>query len=151
MTIRILVAEDEENIRLALKTIVRKSLVCDEVVACENGKEAWDKLQAESFTMVISDWNMPLMTGFELLEAMRQNEKTKPIPMLLLTARSDKASVINALQAGVNDYITKPFEKDALIQKAKICLPKPLQCQMTRQKQRAATPLAQSPRLLTKS
>lgn len=124
MTVRILVAEDEENIRLALKTIVRKNLPCDEVVACEHGQEAWEKLQAEPFAMVISDWNMPNMTGFELLEAMRNDEKTKHIPMLLLTARSDKTSVINALQAGVNDYVTKPFDKDSLVQKAKKLLAK---------------------------
>lgn len=124
MTVRILVAEDEENIRLALKTIVRKNLPCDEVVACEDGKAAWEKLQAEPFAMVISDWNMPHMTGFELLEAMRNDEKTKHIPMLLLTARSDKTSIINALQAGVNDYVTKPFDKDSLVQKAKKLLAK---------------------------
>lgn len=118
MTVRILVAEDEENIRLALKTIAHKNLACDEVVACENGQEAWDKLQAEPFALVISDWNMPLKTGFELLEAMRGNPQTREVPMLLLTARSDKTSVINALQAGVSDYITKPFDKDMLVQKA---------------------------------
>jgi len=124
MAIRILVAEDEENIRLALKTIVRKNLPCDEVVACEHGQAAWEKLQAEPFAMVISDWNMPNMTGFELLEAMRNDDKTKHIPMLLLTARSDKTSVISALQAGVNDYVTKPFDKDSLVQKAKKLLAK---------------------------
>ena len=124
MTIRILVAEDEENIRLALKIIVSKNIPCDEVVACEHGQTAWEKLQAEPFSMVISDWNMPHMTGFQLLEAMRQNDSTKHIPMLLLTARSDKTSVINALQAGVNDYVTKPFTKDALVQKAKKMLAK---------------------------
>lgn len=124
MAIRILIAEDEENIRLALKAIVRKHLPCDEVVACEHGREAWEKLQAEPFAMVISDWNMPHMTGFELLEAMRHNDKTKHVPMLLLTARSDKTSVINALQAGASDYVTKPFDKDSLVQKAKKLLTK---------------------------
>ena len=79
MTIRILVAEDEENIRLALKIIVSKNIPCDEVVACEHGQTAWEKLQAEPFSMVISDWNMPHMTGFQLLEAMRQNDSTKQI------------------------------------------------------------------------
>lgn len=124
MAIRILVAEDEENIRLALKTIVGKHLPCDEVVSCEHGQAAWEKLQAETFAMVISDWNMPQMTGFELLEAMRNDDKTRHIPMLLLTARSDKTSVINALQAGVSDYVTKPFDKDSLVQKAKKLLAK---------------------------
>ncbi len=118
MTVRILVAEDEENILLALKTIARKHLQCDEVVTCENGQDAWEKLQAEPFSLVISDWNMPLKTGFELLEDMRGNDHTRNVPMLLLTARSDKDSVISALQAGVNDYITKPFDKDILVQKA---------------------------------
>lgn len=124
MTVRILVAEDEDNIRLALKTIVGKNVRCDEVIACEDGQIAWDKLQAESFAMVISDWNMPNMTGFELLEAMRGDERTKHIPMLLLTARSDKTSVIHALQAGVNDYVTKPFDKDSLVLKANKLLAK---------------------------
>ena len=124
MTIRILVAEDEENIRLALKTIVRKNLTCDEVIACEDGQAAWDQLQTGSFGMVISDWNMPRMTGFDLLEAMRGDDKTKHIPLLLLTARSGKTSVINALQADANDYVTKPFDKDALVQKAKKLLAK---------------------------
>jgi len=118
MTVRILVAEDEENIRFALKTIASKNLLCDEVVTCENGQDAWDKIQSERFSLVISDWNMPKKTGFELLEAMRGNEQTRDVPMLLLTARSDKTSVINALQAGVSDYITKPFDKDMLVQKA---------------------------------
>jgi len=118
MSVRILVVEDEENIRLALKTIARKHLPCDEVIACEDGQDAWDKLQTEAFSLVISDWNMPRKTGYELLESMRGNEQTRSIPMLLLTARSDKNSVINALQAGVSDYITKPFDKDMLVQKA---------------------------------
>jgi putative nucleotidyltransferase with HDIG domain len=126
MTIRILVAEDEENIRFALKTIASKNLPCDEVVTCENGEVAWEKLQAENFSLVISDWNMPLKTGFELLEAMRGNEQTRNVPMLLLTARSDKTSVISALQAGVSDYITKPFDKDMLVQKANKLLAKSL-------------------------
>ena len=82
MTIRILVAEDEENIRLALKTIVRKNLTCDEVIACEDGQAAWDQLQTGPFAMVISDWNMPRMTGFDLLKAMRGDDKTKHIPLL---------------------------------------------------------------------
>lgn len=124
MTVRILVAEDEENIRLALKTIVNKNLLCDEVIACENGQDAWEKLQTQTYSLVISDWNMPLKTGFELLEAMRSNEQTRNIPMLLLTARSDKSSVITALQAGVSDYITKPFDKAMLIQKASKLLAK---------------------------
>lgn len=124
MTVRILVAEDEENIRLAIKTIVQKNLPCDEIVTCENGQDAWDKLQGEAYSLVISDWNMPLKTGFELLEAMRNDDHTRNVPMLLLTARSDKDSVISALQAGVSDYITKPFDKNMLVQKASKLLAK---------------------------
>lgn len=139
MTVRILVAEDEENIRLALKTIARKSLTCDEVVTCENGEEAWEKIQAEHFSLVISDWNMPKKTGFELLVAMRGNEQTRDIPMLLLTARSDKTSVINALQAGVSDYITKPFDKDMLVQKAAKLLTKAMAAGETTQSANASS------------
>ena len=124
MSVKILIAEDEENIRLALKTIARKSLPCDEVVVCEDGAQAWEQVQEDSFALVISDWNMPNKTGFELLEAMRQLERTRNVPFLLLTARSDKTSVINALQIGVNDYVTKPFDKEALIQKARKLLAK---------------------------
>lgn len=124
MSIKILVAEDEDNIRLALKTIVRKNLSCDEVIACEDGEQAWQALQEHDFALVISDWNMPNKNGFELLEALRQNARTRDIPFLLLTARSDKTSVINALQVGVSDYVTKPFDKDALVQKARKLLSK---------------------------
>lgn len=124
MAIKILIAEDEDNIRLALKTIVRKNLVCDDIVVCEDGAQAWENVQTQHFSLVISDWNMPNKTGFELLQAMRENEATREVPFLLLTARSDKTSVINALQIGVSDYVTKPFDKEALIQKARKLLAK---------------------------
>lgn len=134
MTIRILLAEDEEHIRLAIKTIAQKNLTCDEIVTCENGQEAWEKLQSDNFSLVISDWNMPLKTGFELLEDMRSNDHTRHIPMLLLTARSDKDSVISALQAGVSDYITKPFDKGMLVQKASKLLAKSMATTMQNMK-----------------
>ncbi len=117
--VRVLVAEDEEPIRLALTTLARKHLGCDEVVGCAHGADAWERLRSEPFSLVISDWNMPEKSGYELLQAMRAHALTRDIPVLLLTARSDKASVLDAIKAGVDDYITKPFDKALLIQKAR--------------------------------
>lgn len=117
--VRILVAEDEAHILLALTTVIRKGIPCDEVIGCEHGEAAWQKIQAEPFALVISDWNMPHKSGLELLQEIRGDDRTKHIPVLLLTARSDKTSVIGALQAGVSDYVTKPFDNATLVQKAR--------------------------------
>ena len=123
-TANILLAEDDFAISLALKTIIKNNIDCD-LTLTRDGQEAIDALQEKTFDLVISDWNMPIKTGQELLEYIRANEKTINIPFIMLTARADKDSVINALKAGVTTYIHKPFNRDDLLSKINQVLSSP--------------------------
>ncbi len=114
---KVMIVEDVENVALAIKTIVGKHFECEEVITAKDGQEAWDMLKTGDYDLVISDWNMPRKTGDELLLDMRENDKTMNIPFIMLTARADKDSVITAIQGGSTAYITKPFEKEILIEK----------------------------------
>jgi two-component system chemotaxis response regulator CheY len=87
------------------------------VEEAENGRDALDKLRAESFGFVISDWNMPVMTGIDLLRAIRADDKLKAIPVLMVTAEAQKENLVEAIQAGVSNYIVKPFTAEVLQEK----------------------------------
>lgn len=118
---KILLAEDDYAISLALKTIITNNFNCDLVVAT-NGAEAWAALQEETFNLIISDWNMPLKTGAELLTDIRSDKRLSNTSFLMLTARSDKDSVLDAIDAGVTDYMHKPFDRNMLIEKVSYLL-----------------------------
>lgn len=115
--ISILIAEDDQHIALALHAIVKKAFDCDLIVVENDGLQAWYVLQKKNFDLILSDWNMPGLTGQELLEKVRASDQHKKIPFLMLTARADKQSVLSAIQTGANDYISKPYQKDQLIEK----------------------------------
>lgn len=113
----ILVVEDEPNVALAIEAMVLKAFPGFRVVKADSCRLAWENLQAEHFALVISDWNMPSRTGADLLQDIRENYRTRHIPFLMVTARTDKQSVISAIKAGANDFICKPFEKQSLLAK----------------------------------
>jgi two-component system chemotaxis response regulator CheY len=75
----------------------------------EDGVAALAKLRSSNFDFVVSDWNMPNMTGIELLRAVRGDPKLKHLPVLMVTAEARKENIIEAAQAGANGYIVKPF------------------------------------------
>ena len=83
-----------------------------------NGGEALSKLRAGEFGLVLSDWNMEPMSGYELLKEIRSDQILKGLPFIMVTAESSKEHVVAAKKAGVNNYIIKPFNADTL--KAKI-------------------------------
>lgn len=112
----ILIAEDDYAISLALKTILQKNINCKLTIVF-NGQEAIDALNNKAFDLIISDWNMPVKTGQQLLEHVRRTANTRFMPFIMLTARSDKDSVINAAMCGVTDYIHKPFNRQDLVSK----------------------------------
>jgi len=120
--LNILIAEDEAHIATALKAILAKGLRGSIVTVTRDGQAALDALHKKKFDLVISDWNMPRMTGVELLAEVRANEKLKNTPFLMLTARGDKDSVITAMKSGVTQYIAKPFENQIIIDKARALL-----------------------------
>lgn len=115
--LKILIAEDEVNISIALKAIIRKVYPTASINVVTNGREALDTIKVTTYQLIVSDWNMPVMTGIELLVALRNKKATMDIPFIMLTARGDKESVISALKNGVTEYIAKPFENQQVIDK----------------------------------
>ena len=79
-----------------------------------DGVSAFQKLKEKTFNLIISDWNMVPMTGLELLKKVRADEQLKSLPFIMITAESKPDNVIAAKQAGVNNYIVKPFNADTL-------------------------------------
>jgi two-component system chemotaxis response regulator CheY len=114
--IKILVVDDMSTMRRIVKNIM-KQLGFANVEEAENGEEALIKLRADSFGFIISDWNMPVMTGIQLLRAVRADDKLKNIPLLMVTAEAQKENLIEAIQAGVSNYIVKPFTAEVLQEK----------------------------------
>jgi two-component system chemotaxis response regulator CheY len=120
---KILVVDDLGTIRSLLKDSLKK-LGFKSLKEAENGKEALRMLKEaadanEGFELVISDWNMPVMTGLELLEARNADDRLKPIPFLMVTIESEAQYVLKAASKGVSDFIVKPFTPQTLEQKIK--------------------------------
>ncbi|WP_333623920.1 chemotaxis response regulator CheY, partial [Stenotrophomonas indicatrix] len=83
----------------------------------EDGHAALSLLQSQPFDFVVTDWNMPVMTGIELLKAIRADAKLKTLPVLMVTAEAKREQIIEAAQNGVNGYIIKPFTAQTLEEK----------------------------------
>lgn len=113
---KILVVDDMSTMRRIVKNIL-KQLGFANMDEAENGQEALQKLRADTFGFVVSDWNMPVMPGIEMLRAIRADEKLKHIPVLMVTAEAQKENLIEAIQAGVNNYVVKPFTAETMQEK----------------------------------
>lgn len=110
---KILVVDDMSTMRRITKNFL-KQLGFNNVEEAENGQDVLAKLRAESYGFVVSDWNMPVMTGIEMLRAIRADEKLKTLPVLMVTAEAQKDNIVEAAQAGVSNYIVKPFTAETL-------------------------------------
>ncbi|MDH4088301.1 MAG: chemotaxis response regulator CheY [Nitrospira sp.] len=115
-SMKILVVDDMVTMRRIIKNIL-KQLGFGNVDEAENGQEALQKLKADTFGFVVSDWNMPVMTGIDMLRAIRADEKLKAIPVLMVTAEAQQSNLIEAVQAGVSNYIVKPFTAEMMQEK----------------------------------
>ena len=104
----VLVADDFSTMRRIVSNLLREAGVT-QISEAEDGREALRKLEAGHFNFVVSDWNMPNMTGLELLQSVRSNPSLKHLPFLLITAEARKENIIDAAQAGADGYIVKPF------------------------------------------
>ena len=105
---KLMVVEDSTSMRKVLRTILR-SLGFVNVHEAEDGADAWEQLREGGFDLLISDWNMPNMSGLELLENVRSHETTADLPVIMATSRTERDDVIAAMKAGANNYISKPF------------------------------------------
>ncbi len=116
LNMKILVVDDMSTMRRIVKNIL-KQLGFSNMEEAENGQEALQKLRAQPFGFVVSDWNMPVMPGIEMLRAIRADETLKHIPVLMVTAEAQKENLIEAIQAGVNNYVVKPFTAETMQEK----------------------------------
>jgi len=110
---KVLVVDDYQTMLKVLTSLLRQ-LKFTNVDAASNGADALAKLRGGGFDLVISDWNMEPMSGFELLQAVRADDALKDLPFILVTAESKTENVIAAKQAGVSNYIVKPFTAETL-------------------------------------
>src|SRR5580693_9352810 len=109
---KILIAEDENISRMVLEASLKKR--GHEVAAVENGLKAWEAFQKEYFPVMISDWMMPEMDGLALCREVRRSPRDRYTYLVLLTALEGKTNYLEAMDAGADDFITKPFDADQL-------------------------------------
>lgn len=113
---RVLIVDDFSTMRRIVRNILRQ-LGFNNVVEADDGTTAWETLNREKIDFIVSDWNMPKMTGIELLRKVRSSEQFADTPFLMVTAEAQQENIIEAAQAKVSNYIVKPFTADTLKQK----------------------------------
>jgi len=115
-----LVVDDSRTIR----TIIRRILIDLGYEVCEagNGVEALKLLEIEKSTvkLILADWNMPEMDGFDLLKRLRQNPEFDLVKILMVTTETEMSQMTSAMEAGANEYVMKPFTKDILLEKLQL-------------------------------
>ena len=109
----ILIVDDYKTMLRIIRNLL-KQIEFNNVVEASDGAEALSKLRTNNFGLVISDWNMAPMTGLELLREVRADSRLKSIPFIMITAESKTENVVAAKQAGVSNYIVKPFNAETL-------------------------------------
>ncbi len=115
---KFLVVDDFSTMRRIVRNLL-KELGFTNVQEAEDGVDALQKLSAGNFDFVVSDWNMPNMTGIELLRKVRSDPALKHLPVLMVTAEAKRENIIEAAQAGASGYIVKPFTAATLDEKLK--------------------------------
>jgi two-component system chemotaxis response regulator CheY len=113
---RILIVDDFSTMRRIIKNLLN-DLGYTNTAEAEDGNSALTVLAQAPFDFVVTDWNMPGMTGIELLRAIRADDRFKALPVLMVTAEAKREQIIEAAQAGVNGYIIKPFTAQTLEEK----------------------------------
>ena len=111
--IKILIVDDFSTMRRIIKNLLRDSGY-NNTFEADDGATALPMLETGDFQFVITDWNMPIMQGIQLLRKIRENPKLKSLPVLMVTAEAKREQIVTAAQAGVNGYIVKPFTADIL-------------------------------------
>jgi two-component system chemotaxis response regulator CheY len=114
--IKILVVDDFSTMRRIVKNVL-KQLGFENLDEAEDGAQALTKLKSGAYGFVVSDWNMPNMDGLELLKEVRKDPALKDLPILMVTAEAEKDKVVTAIQAGVNNYVVKPFTAEVFKEK----------------------------------
>lgn len=123
LKMKILVVDDFSTMRRIVRNLLKQNGY-ENIDEAEDGEQALAKLKNGNFQFIVSDWNMPNMSGIELLKGVRSDPALKALPFLMVTAESDKEKVVEAIKAGVNNYIIKPFTAEVLKEKMEKILEK---------------------------
>lgn len=116
LSLKVLVVDD----MMSMRNIVKRALLSigyRDIHDASNGEEALEKLKSGGFGFVLLDWNMPVMSGIELLRTIRADSALQTLPVLMITAEAKMENIMEAIQAGVSDYLVKPFSEQALQEK----------------------------------
>ncbi len=114
--IKFLVVDDFSTMRRIIRNLL-KELGFTNVEEAEDGASALNKLQSGRFEFVVTDWNMPNMSGLQLLENIRKDPNLKHLPVLMVTAEAKRENIVAAAQCGASGYIVKPFTASTLEEK----------------------------------
>ena len=120
-TMKILIVDDMSTMRKIIKNMLGK-MGCDNLTEADDGAPAWEKIQDAHeagipYQFIVSDWNMPQLTGLELLKNIRADERFSKLPFLMVTAEAEQSNVITAVKAGVSNFVVKPFSIVSLKEK----------------------------------
>ncbi len=113
---QVLIVDDFSTMRRIVKNIMRQ-LGFVNITEADDGTTAWEVLQKQKIDFIVSDWNMPQMTGIDLLRKVRADPKLGETPFLMVTAEAQQENILEAAQARVSNYIVKPFTADTLKKK----------------------------------
>ncbi|HUJ18046.1 MAG TPA: chemotaxis response regulator CheY [Nitrospirota bacterium] len=116
LKMKILVVDDFSTMRRIVKNVL-KQIGFENIEEAEDGAQALAKMKGGGYGFVVTDWNMPNMDGLEFFKTARQEPALKDVPFLMVTAEAEKDKVITAIQAGVNNYIVKPFTAEIFKEK----------------------------------
>jgi CheY-like chemotaxis protein len=120
--VSVLVVDDATFIRDLVKKGLRDNFPGVQIEEAINGRKAQQMLSRQVVDLILCDWEMPEMSGLELLTWCREQDNLKTTPFIMVTSRGDKENVVQAIQAGVSDYIGKPFSNEQLVTKVKKAL-----------------------------
>lgn len=116
LNMKVLVVDDFATMRRILRNIL-KQLGFTNISEADDGKTALKELQKEKYDLVLCDWNMPEMSGLELLTTIRSDDQLKDLPFVMVTAEAQKENIVAAVKAGVNNYVVKPFNAETVNEK----------------------------------
>jgi len=118
LNMQVLIVDDMQTMRRIMKNVL-KQIGFSNITEADDGKTALAEIKKKQFDLVLCDWNMPEMTGIDLLKALRADNAFKSIPFVMITAEAKKENIVEAVKAGVNNYIVKPFTAETVSEKLK--------------------------------
>ena len=118
---RFLVVDDSSTMRRIIINTLNK-LGYTDIVEAGNGREGVDKLAAGAVDVIVTDWNMPEMSGIDFIRHVRSEQATKDVPVLMVTTNAAKDDIVEAMKVGVNSYVVKPFTPDTMKEKIQAVL-----------------------------